>query len=64
LINNNRQKDTLLQGMLQMRAQLSSFNRKELAVAAAAQFSGNSIKSKYYSLYSEAVPTAFKQSAA
>jgi glycosyltransferase involved in cell wall biosynthesis len=64
LIVNDRQKKTLLQGMLQMTARLSSFNRKGIAVTASQQFSRNSIKDKYYSLYKQVLQTAGKQSAA
>ena len=58
IIANDQKEETLLNGLLQMTNQLSSFNRKEIAVAVSKKFSNNSIKEKYFSIYKKVLQTA------
>ncbi len=51
IIANDRSNQTLLQGMIQMTDQLSSFNRQAIAAEVQHRFSAASIKEKYYSVY-------------
>lgn len=53
MIPNDQQNETLLNGLLQMIAQLSSFNRKAIAANVKKDFSKAVIKEKYNKIYME-----------
>ena len=58
LITNDQKKETLINGLIQMTNQLSSFNREKIASEVRKKFSNSSIKDKYYSIYKKILQTS------
>lgn len=53
LISNDRTEATLLKGMLEMTANLNSFNRESISAITTDRFSGKRIREDFYSIYKQ-----------
>ena len=62
LLENDQQKRTLLNGLLQMAEQLPLYNRKEIARNVRAKFSNNVIQENYFRIYKQVVPSVDSES--